>query len=60
MIFNLQQLMELGREFEPTYQATKGAAEFRLPDPETDAGRKLENKPGEGPPVKVPVRGAAE
>lgn len=64
MLFNLQQLMELGRQFEPTYQATKGAAEFRLPDPDTDEGRKLENKPAdadEGPvnraPVAVPVRG---
>ncbi len=64
MIFDLQQLMELGRRFEPTYQATKGAVEFRLPDPDTESGRLLENKPldlSEGPverptPVAVPVR----
>jgi formate hydrogenlyase subunit 6/NADH:ubiquinone oxidoreductase subunit I len=61
MIYNLQQLMELGQQFEPTYQATKGAAEFRLPEPDSEEGRKLENKPDEAPeaPVKVAVRGRA-
>ena len=65
MVFNLQQLMELGRNFEPTYEATKGASEFRLPDPESLQGRELEHKPADAPegpmerqePVSVPVRG---
>jgi NADH-quinone oxidoreductase subunit I len=68
MIFNLQELMEMGRHFEPTYQATKGAAEFRLPDPTSAAGHELENKPAgaeegavERPePVSVPVRGVSK
>jgi len=67
MIYNLQQLMELGQQFEPAYQATKGAAEFRLPEPDSAAGHQLEHKPEgapEGPvdrpePVNVPVRGKA-
>ncbi|MDE3076909.1 MAG: hypothetical protein KGJ86_15945, partial [Chloroflexota bacterium] len=58
MIFHLNELMELGRRFEPVYQATKGAAEFRLPDPDTSAGRELEAKPADATegPVNVPVR----
>lgn len=57
MIFDRDQLMELGRTFEPTYQATKGVAEFRLPDPETPEGDALEGKPEVGNPVAVKVRG---
>ncbi|MBV9121055.1 MAG: NADH-quinone oxidoreductase subunit I [Chloroflexi bacterium] len=63
MLFNLEELMELGRRFEPRYQATKGAAEYRLPDPDRAAGRALEHKDSQPvedvPPVSVPVRGKA-
>ncbi len=58
MLFQLPQLLELGRRFEPTYQATKGAAEFRLPDPTTAAGHEMEGKPADAEegPMSVPVR----
>jgi NADH-quinone oxidoreductase chain I len=61
MVYNLQQLMDLGRRFEPVYQATKGAAEFRLPEPETSEGDLLEQKtaPTDEGPVSVPVRKAS-
>ncbi|MGH2518531.1 MAG: NuoI/complex I 23 kDa subunit family protein [Chloroflexota bacterium] len=58
MILHLTELMELGQRFEPNYQATKGAAEFRLPEPDSVEGRAMEDKPAgaaEGP-VSVPVR----
>lgn len=65
MIYNLQQLMALGQQYEPRYEATKGAAEFRLPDPDSAAGHELEGKPADAnegalnraEPLNVPVRG---
>ncbi|MHB8619785.1 MAG: NuoI/complex I 23 kDa subunit family protein [Chloroflexota bacterium] len=61
MIFTLPELMEMGQRFEPTYQATKGAAEFRLPDPDSVEGHELEGKPLDAPtapggPTPIPVR----
>ena len=57
MFFNMQALLELGQRFEPTYQATKGAAEFRLPDPDHPHGKRIENEPPCAPqdPRRVPV-----